>query len=57
MDVDSRVFMNITFLSPALANQTNLALKGIIGLEAASMIANLTTRLEEASIYDTKSPD
>ena len=40
-----------------LANQTNLALKGIIGLKAASMIANMTNRPDDASAYDTKSQD
>ncbi|KAF2216730.1 hypothetical protein CERZMDRAFT_31899 [Cercospora zeae-maydis SCOH1-5] len=40
-----------------LANQTNLALKGIIGLKAASMIADLTGRSTEAKEYDDQSRD
>ncbi|PPJ50023.1 hypothetical protein CBER1_06813 [Cercospora berteroae] len=40
-----------------LANQTNLALKGIIGLQAASIIANLTGRSTEAREYDEQSRD
>ncbi|ESZ97777.1 hypothetical protein SBOR_1838 [Sclerotinia borealis F-4128] len=35
-----------------LANQTNLALKGIIAIEAMSVIANLTGNLGDASNYD-----
>ncbi|KAK4504245.1 hypothetical protein PRZ48_005161 [Zasmidium cellare] len=34
-----------------LANQTNLALKGIIGLQAAAMIANMTGHSQEGSDY------
>lgn len=34
-----------------LANQTNLALKGIIGLQAAGMIANMTGHSQEGSTY------
>ncbi|KAI5367499.1 Putative six-hairpin glycosidase superfamily [Septoria linicola] len=40
-----------------LANQTNLALKGIIGLKAASMIANMTGRQDDARDYDSRSRD
>jgi hypothetical protein len=35
----------------SLANQTNLALKGIIGIEAFAVIANLTGNLDDASNY------
>lgn len=35
----------------SLANQTNLALKGIIGIEAMAMIANLTGHTEDAQNF------
>lgn len=35
----------------SLVNQTNLALKGIIGIEAMSVIANLTGKKEDAARY------
>ncbi|KXS96817.1 hypothetical protein AC578_8303 [Pseudocercospora eumusae] len=40
-----------------LANQTNLALKGIIGLKAAAMMANMTGRPEASSQYAKQASD
>lgn len=40
-----------------LANQTNLALKGIIGLQAASMIANMTGHSQAGSDYANTASD
>lgn len=40
-----------------LANQTNLALKGIIGLQAASMMANLTGHGEASDRYGSTAQD
>ncbi|CAK4031781.1 probable glutaminase [Lecanosticta acicola] len=40
-----------------LANQTNLALKGIIGLQAASVMAKMTERHSEASDYANTASD
>lgn len=40
-----------------LANQTNLALKGIIGLQAAAMMANLTGRAEQSTRYASIAKD
>ncbi|KAK8210541.1 glutaminase GtaA [Phyllosticta capitalensis] len=41
----------------SLANQTNLALKGIIGIEAMSQIANLTGHADDASKYHQTAVD
>lgn len=41
----------------SLANQTNLALKGIIGIEAMAMIANLTNHTADAENFTTISHD
>ncbi|CAF9939885.1 MAG: hypothetical protein HETSPECPRED_002085 [Heterodermia speciosa] len=41
----------------ALANQTNLALKGIIGIEAMAVIANLTGNTADATNYTTIAHD
>lgn len=38
-------------------NQTNLALKGIIGIEAMSQIANLTGHADDASKYHQTAVD
>lgn len=40
-----------------LANQTNLALKGVIGLQAAAMLANLTGRVEKSNHYASVAKD
>lgn len=40
-----------------LANQTNLALKGIIGLQAAAMMANMTGRTEASNRYSGTAQD
>lgn len=37
----------------ALANQTNLALKGIIGIAAMAQIANLTGNVADAANFST----
>ncbi|KAK7550004.1 glutaminase GtaA [Phyllosticta paracitricarpa] len=41
----------------SLANQTNLALKGIIGIEAMSQISNLTGHADDASKYHQTAVD
>lgn len=41
----------------SLSNQSNLALKGIIGLQAASMMANITGRVKESSRYADTAQD
>lgn len=40
-----------------LANQTNLALKGIIGIEAMAVISNLTGNTDDANNYSTIAHD
>lgn len=41
----------------ALANQTNLAIKGIVGIQAMSVIANLTGNTADASNYSSIASD
>lgn len=47
----------IDSLTSFISNQTNLALKGMIGIQAMSVIANLTGHSDDAAHYSTTAHD